>query len=252
VAVCPHCGAENADWSDFCSLCLARFSGTGKDGRTSMQGTDPGPAAAEGGLASERGPMQQPVQEYVSPGDYRALANEMARNQPPYGEATYYGAALGSQGVAPRFGTQARTQQLRAMDVILMLLSYSFLTFIILFVCRLAVGIFLLGALFGNSDAGLSIGTALFFVSDALLLALGGYLISAKALQRNRGWLIGLGCAACVVFVWQPLTAMILILLLTGEAYVPLFNLVGILFTLFLELPMGALGGWLAEKKYLG
>jgi len=84
------------------------------------------------------------------------------------------------------------------------------------------------------------------------VLALGGVFRSANAVQRNRVWLIGLGCAACLVFVWQPLTAMILVLLLTGEAYVPLFNLVGILFTLFLELPMGALGGWLAEKKYLG
>jgi hypothetical protein len=138
------------------------------------------------------------------------------------------------------------------LDIIIMLLSYSLITFMVLFLCRLLVGVFLLGAAFGGSEAGFSIGIAILFITDALVLAVGGYMISAKAMQGGRGWLFGVGCAACVVFLWQPLASIALTLLLTGEVYLPLFTLAGILFTLFLELPMGALGGWLAEKRLMG
>jgi len=142
--------------------------------------------------------------------------------------------------------------QKRGLDIAIMLLSYSFLTFIVLFLCRYLLSIFLLGAAFGGSEAGFSVGVAMLFIADALVLALGGYLISGKAMHRGRGWIYGAGCAACTVFIWQPLTSLILVLVLTGEVFIPLFTLAGLLFTLFLELPMGALGGWIAEKRYMG
>ena len=252
MKICPHCGAENAESSAFCSLCLARFDAAGG---SAMNAPSQPPAYTEATAPqpSLYQPVQPPVQPYVSPGDYRALAQEMAQQSPQaaYRDSAYYGAAMQYPGAISSVKAPAYMRQRSSLDVIIMLLSYSFLTYILLFVCRFILSIFLLGAAFGGSEAGLNIGIALIFVSDALLLALGGYIISAKAMHAGKGWLYGLGCVACVVFVWQPLVALIMTLLMTGEVYIPLFTLVGVLFTLFLELPMGALGGWIAEKRYM-
>ena len=241
MKICPHCGAENADSSAFCSLCLARFDAAGEGAMAAPPQPSPHP------------PEQQPPQPYVSPGDYRALAQEMAQQSPQaaYRDSAYYGAAMQYPGAISSIKAPAYMRQRSSLDVIIMLLSYSFLTYILLFACRFFLSIFLLGAAFGGSEAGLSFAIAMLFISDALVLALGGYIISAKAMHAGRGWLYGLGCVACVVFVWQPMVALILTLLMTGEVYIPLFTLVGMLFTLFLELPMGALGGWIAEKRYM-
>ena len=90
------------------------------------------------------------------------------------------------------------------------------------------------------------------YIADALVLAMCGYAVAAKAMHAGKGWLYGAGCAACVVLIWQPLISLIIVFLITGEAYIPIFDLAGIMFTLFLEIPMGALGGWIAEKRLMG
>ncbi len=245
VVVCPHCGAENAEGSAFCSLCLAGLAAGNGNGAASAHGNGAGPRDAG---------TQAAAQPYVSPGDYRALAQEMAQ-QPGgyvYDAPPSHGAAALHGGGYSGMRLTALTPRIGKTEVAIMLLSYSFLTFLVLFVLRFLIGILLLGAAFGGSEAGFNIGVALLFISDALVLAVGGYTISSRAMQRGRGWMFGTGCAACVVFLWQPLVSLVLILVMTGEVYVPLFTLAGLLFTLFLELPMGALGGWFAEKRLIG
>jgi hypothetical protein len=66
---CPHCGAENADGSQFCTLCLARFG---------AQGTPPGAPAQDATVQAPPVAQQPSAQPYVSPGDYRAYAQEVA------------------------------------------------------------------------------------------------------------------------------------------------------------------------------
>jgi hypothetical protein len=241
VKVCPHCGAENADGSEFCSLCLAAFN----SGGGVAQGGDPSSYPNAG---------QQPTQPYVSPGDYRALAQEIYQqpSRPNSPGSSYYGAAMEHPETVSSMRLPALSPRMSNLDMAIMLLSYSLVTYIVLFSSRLLLSIFLLGAAFGGSEAGFSIGVALLFISDALILAIGGYAISARAMQRGRGWLFGAGCTACVVFFWQPLASLILTLIVSGEVYIPLFTIAGILVTVFLELPMGALGGWIAEKRLMG
>ncbi|MEW6554998.1 MAG: zinc ribbon domain-containing protein [Actinomycetota bacterium] len=242
---CPHCGAENADGSEFCTLCLATFRPRGAPSVGAGQQTAPTPAAAG---------TQPPAQAYVSPGDYRAYAQEAARQapQPSFGGAGHYVPAAQRGGAAGAIVPAARGLSMGKTDLALLLLAYSFLTFLTLFASRFIISIALLGAAFGGSEAGFSIGVAVLFISDALILAAGGMMASAKARQVGWGWMVGAGCAACTVLLWQPLASLALILLFTGEVYVPLFTLVGVLVALFLEIPMGALGGWIAEKRSYG
>ncbi len=232
MKMCPHCGAENADNSEYCSLCLARFN-------------------AAGSTQAAQQPQPEP---YVSPGDYRALAQEMAQQNPQsgYRDSAYYHAAIQNPGAVSAIKPPAYMRKRSNADIAIMLLSYSFVTYLVLFGSRLLISMFLLGAAFGGSEAGFTFGIALLYIADALVLAMGGYALSAKAMHAGKGWLYGAACAACAVFIWQPLLSLIIVFLITGEAYIPIFNLVGILFTLFLELPMGALGGWIAEKRLMG
>lgn len=89
--------------------------------------------------------------------------------------------------------------------------------------------------------------------AEALLVIWGGYRTSKEAMGSKRGWIYGMSCVAGVVFFWQPLVAFILSLFITGRRVLTqTFSLVGILMTAFLLLPLGALGGWLAEKRYIG
>jgi hypothetical protein len=241
---CPHCGAENADGSEFCTLCLAVFGPS--------EPSTPVVAQEAVAMAQADGPLPT-GQAYVSPGDYRAYAQEMAQQAPQssYRAAGYYGTTPQRNGSAS-MRLPAPGLRMGKMDIAVLMLTYSFLTFLTLFAFRFILSIALMGAAFGGSDAGFNIGIAVLFISDALILAAGGAIISAKVRQVGRGWLIGAGCAACTIFLWQSLASLVIMLLLTGEVYVPLFTLVGILFALFLEIPMGALGGWLAEKRNYG
>jgi hypothetical protein len=124
--------------------------------------------------------------------------------------------------------------------------------YLAVFAVRFAIGMFLLGAAFGGSEAGFNFGIAMIYLADAVLLTLSGYVISAKAMERDRGWIYGLACVAAIIFFWQPLVGFLMTLFMTGEVYVPIFTLLGIMTAIFLGLPLGALGGWIAEKRYMG
>lgn len=253
--ICPHCGAENPDYSSFCSLCLARFA--------------PPQAAGQGYGEQKPAPGQQPPQPYVAPGDYRSLAQEQqyvspgdyhslprdaqqGRGYDTYRDSAYYQAAMKHPGSIGAAQVPAWIGGRSTTDRILMVLKYSFLTFWLLFGINFVVGLFIFGAAFGGSEASFNIGIALLYVADMVVYILGGYYISARAMEPGKGWMYGLACVAAVVFIWQPLISLFIILIISGEFFVPVFNLVGLMVALFLDLPMGALGGWIAERRYVG
>jgi hypothetical protein len=286
VIICPHCGAENADKSAYCSLCLARFgSSEGVSDAIPRQDYPPPQQAAQqpqpyvspgdyralaqetaeqntpGGYGDTSPQQQYPdpqqaaqqPQPYVSPGDYRALAQEMAQQpQAGYRDTAYYQAAMQHPDAISRVKAPLYMRQRSMLDIAIMVLVYSLATFSIIFVLGIVISMWQFGAAFGGSEDGFSFGIMLMYILEALVIALGGYAISAKAMHAGKGWLYGAGCAACTLFVWQPAVFMVIIFLMTGEVYVPLFSLIGILFAVFLFLPMGALGGWFAEKRYVG
>ncbi len=220
---CPHCGAENADGSEFCTLCLAVFVARNPS------------AAARSRVPITRRNRLDLTSRLGRPTSHRETTGPMPRKWPsrppnPLPNTGYYGTELQHQGGAASMRLPAQDLHMGKMEIAIMLLSYSLLTFLILFAIRFSLSIVLMGAAFGGSEAGFSIGMAVLFISDALVLAAGGSLISAKASQRGWGWLYGAGCAACTIFIWQSLASLVLMLLLTGEVYIPLFTLAGMLY----------------------
>ena len=138
------------------------------------------------------------------------------------------------------------------MDIALLVLKYSFGSYLLLFVVNFLIGLFIFGAAFGGSESGFTFGVGMLYLADAVVLILSGYWASRQAMHAGRGWVYGLSTVAAVVFFWEPLISIIIVLLISGEFFVPIFNLAGILVAVFLYLPLGALGGWAAEKRYIG
>jgi len=244
---CPHCCAENPDGSAFCSLCLSRFS----TAPTTAQAAPPPPDSSYAAGA----PINPPQQQYISPGDYHSLAQDMYSNPAmasPGPRSAYYQAAMSHPGAigapnAPRIGLE-----MSAGHMVILVLGRSFLTYLLLFGVNFLIALFLLGAAFGGSEAGLSLGIGMIYAATALVLVLSGYWISSIARDPGKGWMYGLACVGAVIFFWQPAIAMLLALFMTGRVFVPIFNVAGVMIAIFLYLPLGALGGWIAEKRYYG
>ena len=255
--ICPYCGAENADNSTFCSLCLGKFG---------EAGAKPGPAAAPAAPApaapnqmSPMAPPQQPPQpqqpqEYVSPGDYRALSQEMQQQPgayPGYRDSAYYSAAMQHPDAISAVKIPPSMSHRSTGDIILIVLKYSIIMYFIMGVVNVILALILVGAAFGGGMSGLSFGMAMLLLGQAVMTVLAGYWISSQAGERGRGWIYGLSCVAAIIFFWQPLFGLLLMLATSG-VYVPIFNVYGLFTAIFLYLPLGALGGWFAEKRYLG
>lgn len=156
-------------------------------------------------------------------------------------------------GRFPIVGRDRRTRSRSAGQVVFLVMKYSLLTFLVLVLAGFLLGFLLAGALFSGGRSGYHLALGLVYAVEALLLIWGGYRISAEAMERERGWLYGTACVAGVIFFWQPLVSFLIGLLITERVVVPqTFSPLGILIALFLFLPLGALGGWLAEKRYMG
>jgi hypothetical protein len=252
---CPHCGAENADSSEFCSLCLARFN-AGSDARMS-NAAQPLSPERDGFEMNDAVASQPRSEQYVSPGDYHALAREMqetsytASPEGSYRETAFYQAAMQHPGSISSVQVP-RGSERSATNIVLLVLKHSLLMYFVL----LAVNFFLAFAIAGMIESGgitgFNIGTAILYIVEMFLLIWAGYRISAEAMEAGNGWLYGMACVGAIVFFWQPLIAFLIGLIITGKAFAPIFNIYGLMIAVFLYIPMGALGGWIAEKRFMG
>jgi hypothetical protein len=255
--ICPYCGAENADNSTFCSLCLGKFGEAGASPGPAAAHAAPAPAAP--GQMSPASPPQQPPQlqqpqEYVSPGDYRALTQEMQQQPgayPDYRDSAYYGAAMQHPEAISAVKIPSSMSRRSTGDIILVVLKYSIIIYFIIGLVNAVLALIFVGAAFGGGEAGFNFGLAVLLLGQAVTTGLAGYWISSRAGERGRGWIYGLSCIAAIIFFWQPLFGLLLTLATAG-VYVPIFNIYGLFTAIFLYLPLGAFGGWFAEKRYLG
>jgi len=62
----------------------------------------------------------------------------------------------------------------------------------------------------------------------------------------------GAACVALIELLWLPLFIFLLIFVLSGEPVFPMIDVVGLFLIIFLYIPLGALGGWFAERRYMG
>jgi len=129
-------------------------------------------------------------------------------------------------------------------------LKYSLLSLLMLAGSSILVSFLVVGALIRGSESAFYVALGIQFALEAMILVWGDYRASAEAAVRGDGWLCGVICVGALVFFWQPLLAFLLSLLVTGRTLLPqTFSLVGILVAFCLFLPLGALGGWLAERR---
>ena len=258
---CPHCGAESADSSTFCSLCLAGFDAGGAPPRPAApSAAGPGTAAAAPPQqqAPAYPPPQQPPQQqepgYAAPSDYHALSKEMESQPNPYPgyrDSAFYNAAMGNPNAISAVGLPQGYARRSTGDILILVLKYSIIMYFLIGAANIILALIAVGAALGAGMTGFSVGLAVLILGDALMVTIAGYWISARAGERGKGWIYGLACVAAIIFFWQPLFGLFAYLIFSGM-YVPVFNLYGVFAAIFLYLPLGALGGWIAEKRYMG
>lgn len=239
---CPQCGAENSENSTFCSLCL------GKVGAAPQAHSVSAPL----GSGACRDLSQR---QYVSPGDFRSLAAGMYGNpssSPAQPYNGYYQAAMSHPGAMAAAVPPSIGQRMTPGLAVVLVIGRSFLAYLLLFAVNFLIGLFLLGAAFSGSETGFNLGIGLMYGAQALILIFSGYTISLKASDPGKGWLYGLACVGMVIFFWEPLVAMVFTLFTAGRLFVPIFSLIGVVIAVLLFMPLGALGGWIADKRYCG
>jgi zinc-ribbon domain len=230
---CPHCGAENADRSSFCSLCLGRFSLPDR------------PGAMKAGQSPQM--QAPPPQQYVSPGDYRSLANDMYRNPTPtYAPINNY-VFPGTPLAVPVERTGGKA--------VLLLIKHSLLWFLVLLGFLIGVG----GIISSLEHSGMGDNLTAWGLTRIILIGVmvltfitAGYRIADEAREPKKGWIYGLACVSVITIVWLTLFLYLILLWLAHASYIWLTDLSNLLTIFFLYLPLGALGGWIADKRNFG
>ncbi|MFW6113668.1 MAG: hypothetical protein ACOC78_01945 [Actinomycetota bacterium] len=196
---------------------------------------------------------QERAGEYVSLPDNHALREGGRRgNQASHRETAYYQAAMHNPASVQVAYAPSWMRKRSVTDIIILVLKHSFLMLMVMMGVSFLISIIIVGAAFGGSVSGVSVGYFMLIGAETLVLVWAGYRISAEAMERGKGWMYGAGCVAAIVFFWQPLLVFVLSLFFSSTVVVPVFDLVGIMVAVFLYLPMGALGGWIAERRYIG
>jgi hypothetical protein len=140
-------------------------------------------------------------------------------------------------------------------DIILLILKHSLIMFFVLVGTQFLVGILATaiagGSIMQGSMSGVWLAFALMIVAELAVIIWAGYRISSEAMERDRGWMYGAACVAAMIFVWQALFSLIF-KLIGFEVVLYVFEPVFLMFAIFLYIPLGALGGWFAERRYMG
>ncbi len=257
MIVCNHCGAENPEGSAFCSLCLARFMPIVPDARPERTGKDPS-VSALGQTTIYSDAVHPPAQRaydgeaaharerYVSPSDYHSVLGSPASK---FHDGDYQNGGYRPSPVTPV--TQAEAVKNGILVTLLLSLLYSFFVLCVVFLSGFLVGPLIFAIAGGVSRASLESGITLaYFLVVAYQMAIlffAGYFASRSAKEKGRGWLYGALCVALYIFFWEPLVN----LFFSGSIITDTYSLRGIFVALVLMLPMGAFGGWVAERRYM-
>lgn len=240
VIRCPCCGAENPDGVQYCNLCMATFgfespeygSAVPKDEGylaqypSSFNG-DYVPTPGEAGPAPQADPVDIGVYGQVSgmqvtggPQDYRS-----------YG----YGAQAYPQRASTfPWGNAVK----RALTASLIAAGFSLGLEVLL-------GLVGLGVALGGSFTAARIWWMLALLIPCVIAGFApGYWL------QEWGWAVGIASVALWYFAFRPVYSAILAWALGASFHITApFDRYGIVFALCLFLPLGALCGWLGEKR---
>lgn len=270
--MCPTCGAENPDHATFCNLCHSTVgfvtdeyvvgSAPAEDGYSSQYPSSFSPDAP----VPPPDPNYQPqVAHPVDIGTYGQRSGEGYFDQAPqqpsvppgvapadigqYGERSGYqpwdpGVQQGyHQGYAPSYERSRRTFDLGKAALTCLGIAA--------FAAVLSVGLEILFSIVGLSamiQGSTTAGWIWIMLAFLIPVCLAGFM-SGYRVEVN-GWAVGLATVAIWAFAFRPLYYAILGWVMSGRfSFASLFNRVSLAFIFFLFLPLGALMGWLGEKR---
>ena len=248
VMRCPACGAENPDNSQYCNLCLECIGFENLEYTTSVP-TDEGylqqyPSSFEGGAQQAGGaPMTYPEAQPPSPSDPVSIGE--------YGQ--HSGAIQPDPYVTQGFGNEIYQEPLYEEGertfpwgkALLMCLYVSMAAASLSVMLELMMSFLALGAMMsGNLTAGQ------FWLLIALLIpvAVCGFYPGYR--MEAYGWALGLITVGIWAFIMRPLYYAILGWMFSERfTFTMVFDRVSLLFIFGLFLPLGALLGWLGQKR---
>ena len=246
---CPRCGAENPDHATYCSLCLDMI-GFEDPEMTSVE------TATDGYLTSYPSSFDPPeVQSqdpgWYSPGDaFSAQGQNPVDASPPPGDM--YSVQPGAAPYLPPGPYQAATGH-PAVDVrpfvwgqaVILCAEIAALAALISIGLELLLSFVAINAMF---QGGFTLAMIWLLLALLIPVCFAGYATGLR-LQRY-GWSVGLITVSFWAFLFRPLYYALFDWILYGRfAFAVIVSAENLVFTLGLFLPLGALTGWLGEKR---
>lgn len=257
---CPSCGAENSDTAEFCTLCLASVG---------FEAPPPAAEDTEGFLTRYPSSFDAQVPDYRD----EPWADQPRPDAPPV-DIGQYGVRTGhphdggldqTSGPGPGYGggdevapgeawrqgyRGAYPERERAYGFDWARTVYScagMAGFATLVSVGLELALSFVG--YGLAYQGRLTGAMLvILVSFLVPVAVAGF--GAGYRLEENGWLVGLLSVAIWAFLFRPLYYALLSWMLTDRfSFSALFNAYSLAFILGLFLPLGALLGWLGQKR---
>ena len=247
VMHCPRCGAENPDHSQYCSLCLDVVGFEDPEMTTVEPAVDGYRTSYPSSFKSNEAPPQDP--EWYSPGDAFAAQGHPQANMPPppepyagfAGGAPY--AAAGPYPAAPQ--DPAGQKPIDWDRAVFQCMKFAAVAAVMSIALELILSFVGLNAMV---QGRFTLARIWLLLSLLIPVCFAGY-ASGFRIQRY-GWAVGLISIIFWAFLFRPLYYALLGWLLEGRfQFVAIVSGESIAFTFGLFLPLGALLGWLGEKR---
>ncbi|MBU1671450.1 MAG: hypothetical protein KKF41_16875 [Actinobacteria bacterium] len=256
--ICPTCGAENPEHAAFCNLCCSSVGFDSPEYTSAPQQADgfsdsyPSSFDPNAQHLPPDGFTRMPDAGAVDIGQYGVRSGQQAPDYSPVAAAPVdigqYGVRSGYPVTPSGYQGQqddARVSRFQWRRAVWQCLGIALLTAIAS--CALEVLMGFMGVAFalgGNTVAAYVIIFAVLLVPITI-----GTFVSGYRLQEN-GWAVGLITVGFWALVFRPLYFAILAWLLSGRfTFIEVFNTYTLVFIFAVWFPLGALMGWLGEKR---
>lgn len=269
---CPVCGAENPENANYCNLCLARLGFEDLEypsANDSVEGymnqypssfDEPeGLTEAAGGYQPDPGTECAPAAGPVEIGEYGVRSGEQVYpdyQADQYGEPVDIGTYGQQSGLppggyppgwaeTPAYGEAVRERRFDWGKAILLCVYTSLAAALVSVSLELMLGLAGVTIMMGGE------------VTKGYLVILGAILVGAAICgyypayrMEKHGPLLGVIAVALWAFLWRPLYYAVLGWMLSSKfTFTASFNMYSLAFIIFLFLPVGAILGWISEKR---
>lgn len=242
---CPSCGAENPDGAEYCNLCFESMGFYCTEYTEAVSSND-------GYMPDYPSSFEQRTD--VVPG----AGPPLQRGDPPPVDIGTYGSVTGYEAETPPlqphppastlYGDIPDTAKERVFPwnkALLEVLKAALIAALLSVLLEFILGFIGIGAITSGSFTA---GMTLILLALLIPVALGGFWPGYR--MEAYGWLLGLMAVVLWAFALRPLYYAILGWMLSEKfTFAFAVDKASLAFIIFLFLPVGALAGWLGEKR---